>query len=82
MRPINNNIYVEPFPPEASKALHIPPVFLRKGQTVQRGTVKATSSDSVKLGDVIVFNKYSGDEIEYKNKKMVMIKPSSIIAVE
>lgn len=82
IKPVNNNICVEPFELEGSKVLHIPPSLLRKGQTVQRGTVKVSASDAVKDGEVVIFQKYSGDEMVYKDQKFVMIKPAAIIAIE
>lgn len=82
MKPVNNNICVVPFEAEGSKALFIPPVFLRKGQTAVRGRVKASASPEVSAGEVVVFQKHAGAEIEYRGEKFVMIKANAIIAIE
>jgi co-chaperonin GroES (HSP10) len=77
----NQNILVKPFPPEESKNVIIPPLFLKKGQTVHRGVVEC-SDGKIPMGTTIVFQKYAGDQIQFNGQSYVIIKPASIIAIE
>ena len=52
----------------------------------QRGTVAAIGTDEdlkevVKVGDKIVFGKYTGDEIEFEGKKYLIVKRDDILAI-
>ncbi|MCK4803450.1 MAG: co-chaperone GroES [Spirochaetes bacterium] len=52
----------------------------------QRGTVVAIGTDEdlkkvVKVGDKIVFGKYTGDEIEFEGKKYLIVKRDDILAI-
>ncbi len=52
----------------------------------QRGTVVAIGTDKdlkdvVKVGDKIVFGKYTGDEIEFEGKKYLIVKRDDILAI-
>ncbi len=52
----------------------------------QRGTVVAIGTDKdlkdvVKVGDKIVFGKYTGDEIEFEGKKYLIVKREDILAI-
>ena len=52
----------------------------------QRGTVVAVGTDEdlkkvIKVGDKIVFGKYTGDEIELDGKKYLVVQRSDILAI-
>lgn len=52
----------------------------------QRGTIVAIGTDEdlkkvVKVGDKIVFGKYTGDEIEFEGKKYLIVKRDDILAI-
>ena len=52
----------------------------------QRGTVVAIGTDEdlkkvVKVGDKIVFGKYTGDEIDFEGKKYLIVKRDDILAI-
>jgi len=52
----------------------------------QKGTIIAVGTDEelqkcVKVGDKIVFGKYTGDEIECGDKKYLVVQRSDILAI-
>ncbi len=52
----------------------------------QLGTVVAVGTDEelkdlVKKGDKVLFGKYTGDEIEFENKKYLVVQRSDILAI-
>ena len=63
--------------------LYIPDTAKEKPQ---RGTVAAVGTDEdlqkvIKVGDKIVFGKYTGDEIEFEGKKYLVVQRSDILAI-
>lgn len=49
-----------------------------KGKVFEDGQVKALE---VKTGDVVLYGKYSGTEIKYKDEDLVILRESEILAV-
>jgi chaperonin GroES len=52
----------------------------------QLGTVVAIGTDDelkdlVKKGDMVLFGKYTGDEIEFEGKKYLVVQRSDILAI-
>ena len=52
----------------------------------QRGKVVAVGTDEdlqkvIKVGDRVVFGKYTGDEIEFDGKKYLVIQRSDVLAI-
>jgi chaperonin GroES len=52
----------------------------QKGKVVAVGTDEELK-DLIKVGDRIVFGKYTGDEIEYDGKKYLVVQRSDILAI-
>ncbi len=52
----------------------------QKGKVVAVGTDEELK-DLIKVGDKIVFGKYTGDEIEYDGKKYLVVQRSDILAI-
>lgn len=52
----------------------------------QLGTIVAVGTDEelkdlVKKGDKVLFGKYTGDEIDFENKKYLVVQRSDILAI-
>ena len=68
---------------KTSGGIYIPDTAKEKPQ---RGTVAAVGTDEdlqkvIKVGDKIVFGKYTGDELEYDGKKYLVIQRSDVLAI-
>lgn len=68
---------------KTSGGIYIPDTAKEKPQ---RGTVAAVGTDEdlrkvIKVGDKIVFGKYTGDELEFDGKKYLVIQRSDILAI-
>ncbi len=92
IRPIHTNVIVEPITEEATTAsgIVLPDTVDKekpeKGRVVAIGDGKllrngARAPMSVKVGDVVVFKKYSPDEIKVENKEYLVIQEGDIMAI-
>ena len=52
----------------------------RRGKVVEVGTDEELA-EKIKVGDIVVYAKFSGDEIEFEAKKYLLISRSDILAV-
>ena len=52
----------------------------RTGKVIEVGTDEELA-ESIKVGDKIVFAKFTGDEIEFEGKKYLIVSRSDILAV-
>jgi chaperonin GroES len=52
----------------------------RRGKVVEVGTDEELA-DNIKVGDTIVYAKFTGDEIEFEGKKYLIISRGDILAV-
>jgi len=52
----------------------------RKGKVVEVGTDEDLAKN-IKVGDTIIYAKFTGDEIEVENKNYLIISKSDILAV-
>jgi chaperonin GroES len=86
LKVIDERVLVEVEEPEEQKTaggIYIPDTAKEKPQ---RGKVVAVGTDEdlqkvIKVGDRIVFGKYTGDEIEFDGKKYLVIQRSDILAI-
>jgi len=86
LKVIDERVLVEVEEPEEQKSaggIYIPDTAKEKPQ---RGKVVAVGTDEdlqkvIKVGDRIVFGKYTGDEIEFDGKKYLVIQRSDILAI-
>lgn len=92
VQPLGGNILVEPVTEEATTAsgIVLPDTVDKekpqKGKIVALGTGKLTNEGkvlafNVKVGDVVVFKKYSPDEIEIEDKDYLIMTEDDILAV-
>jgi chaperonin GroES len=52
----------------------------RRGKVVEVGTDEELA-EKIKVGDIVVYAKFTGDEIELEDKKYLIISRSDILAV-
>jgi len=52
----------------------------RTGKVIEVGTDEELA-ENIKVGDKIVFAKFTGDEIEFEGKKCLIVSKSDILAV-
>jgi chaperonin GroES len=86
LKVIDERLLVEVEETEEQKSpggIYIPDTAKEKPQ---RGTVVAVGTDEdlqkvIKVGDKVVFGKYTGDELEYDGKKYLVIQRSDILAI-
>ena len=91
IRPLGDRVIVEAMSQETSKSGIIIPDTANK-EKPQQGTVVAVGpgrlsdngerlSPEVKEGDVVLFGKYSGTEIEVGSDDLLILRESDILAV-
>jgi chaperonin GroES len=86
LKVIDERVLVEVEEPEEQKTaggIYIPDTAKEKPQ---RGKVVAVGTDEdlqkvIKVGDRVVFGKYTGDEIEFDGKKYLVVQRSDILAI-
>ena len=91
VKPLADRVVIEPAPAEqkTSGGIIIPDTAKEKPQ---KGTVLAVGPGDrddkgarieldVKEGDVVLFAKYSGTEIKYDGKKLLIMRESDILAI-
>jgi chaperonin GroES len=86
LKVIDDRILVQPDEVEDEKSpggIIIPDTAKEKPQ---KGTVVAIGTDEdlkdvIKVGDKVVFGKYTGDEIEYDGKKYLVVQRTDILAI-
>ena len=91
MKPLGSRVVIEPIEQEEITAYGIVLPETAK-EKPQKGTVLAVGPGErdekgdrialdVQVGDVVLFAKYSGTEIKYDGKKLLIIRESDILAV-
>jgi len=86
IKPFEDRVLVEPEEVEESKTksgIIIPDTAKEKprtGRVIEVGTDEELAKN-IKVGDKIVFAKFTGDEVEFEDKKYLIISRSDILAV-
>ncbi len=86
IKPFEDRVLVEPEEVEESKTksgIIIPDTAKEKprtGKVIEVGTDEELA-ENIKVGDKIVFAKFTGDEVEFEDKKYLIISRSDILAV-
>jgi len=85
IKPLADRVLVEPKEAETMTAggLYIPDTAKEKpqqGVVVAAGPGKADEPMEVKVGDVVLYGKYAGQELSYEGKKYLIMKQSDILA--
>ena len=91
MRPLDDRIVVKPSEPEQKTAggIVLPDTAQerpQRGEIVATGPGKMLDSGKraemlVKVGDVVLYGKYSGSEVEVAGQKLQIMRESDVLAV-
>jgi len=86
IKPFEDRVLVEPEETEESRTksgIIIPDTAREKprtGKVIEVGTDEEIA-ENIKVGDKIVFAKFTGDEVEFEGKKYLIVSRSDILAV-
>jgi len=86
IKPIADRVVIEPAPAEEKTAsgIYIPDTAKEKpqsGTVVAVGTGKVDEPLTVKVGDTVLYGKYSGTELTYEGKEYLIMREADIYAV-
>lgn len=86
IRPLADRVLIEPKEAELKTAsgIYIPETAKEKpqqGTVVAVGWGKKDEPMEVKVGDVVLYGKYSGTEISVEGKNYLMMRQSDILAI-
>ena len=86
IRPLADRVLIEPQEAQAQTAsgLYIPDTAKEKpqqGKVLAAGPGKKDEPLEVKVGDVVLYGKYSGTEVTVDDKKYLIVKQSDILAI-
>lgn len=86
IKPLADRVVVEPQEAQAKTAagIYIPDTAKEKpqqGKVVAVGPGKKDEPMEVKVGDIVLYGKYSGTEVTVEEKKYLIIKQSDILAI-
>ncbi len=86
MKPLGTRVILEPLEAEQKTkgGIIIPDSAKEKPQSAKVVAVGKGSKDEpmeVKVGDVVLYGKYSGTEISYENKNYLIMSQSDILAI-
>ncbi len=86
IKPLADRVLIEPAAAEVKTAggLYIPDTAKekpQKGVVVAVGNGKKDEPMTVKNGDVVLYGKYSGTEINVDGKDLLMMRESDILAI-
>jgi len=86
IKPFEDRVLVEPEEVNESKTksgIIIPDIAKEKprtGRVVEVGTDEELA-EKIKVGDTVVYAKFTGDEIEFEDKKYLIVSRGDILAV-
>lgn len=85
IKPLADRVLVEPKEAETKTAsgLYIPDTAKEKpqqGVVVACGPGKKDEPMEVKVGDVVLYGKYAGQEVTFEDRKYLIMKQSDILA--
>ena len=86
IKPIADRVVIEPAPAEEKTAsgIYIPDTAKEKpqsGTVVAVGTGKLDEPLTVKVGDTVLYGKYSGTELTYEGKEYLIMREADIYAI-
>jgi chaperonin GroES len=86
IKPLADRVLVEPKEAETKTAsgLYIPDTAKEKpqeGRVVAAGNGKKDEPMELKIGDIVLYGKYSGTEINVEGKEYLMMRQSDVLAV-
>ncbi len=86
IKPLSDRVLVEPKEAETKTAagIYIPDTAKEKpqqGTVLAVGPGKKDEPMEVKTGDVVLYGKYAGTEVNYEGKTYLIVKQSDILAI-
>ena len=86
IRPLGDRVLIEPKEAETKTAsgIYIPDTAKEKpqqGTVLAAGPGKKDEPMEVKVGDQVLYGKYSGTEVTVEDKKYLIVKQSDILAI-
>ena len=86
MKPINDRVVVKPAPAEEKTAggIIIPDTAKEKpqrGEVVSVGPGKEGNKMTVKKGDIVLYGKYAGQEINHKGVDYLIMREDDILVI-
>lgn len=86
LKPLADRVVIEPMAAETKTAsgLYIPDTAQekpQKGKVVAVGTGTKDEDMKIKKGDVVLYGKYAGTEINIGNDKYLIMRQSDILAI-
>lgn len=86
IKPLADRVLVEPKEAETKTAsgLYIPDTAKEKpqeGKVIAAGPGKKDEPMEVKVGDEVLYGKYTGTEVTVEGKKYLIVKQSDILAI-
>ena len=86
IKPLADRVLIEPKEAETKTAagIYIPDTAKEKpqqGTVVAAGPGKKDEPMEVKVGDQVIYGKYAGTEVNFEDKKYLIVKQSDIMAV-
>jgi chaperonin GroES len=86
IRPLGDRVLVEPGPAEVktSSGIIIPDTAQEKpqqGKVIAIGNGKKDEPLTVKIGDTVLYGKYSGTEFKFDGKDLLIMNESDIYAI-
>ena len=90
LKPLSNRVVVEPIKEEAKGGIILPATADRekpeKGKIIACGPGKLLDNGTrapmgVKVGDVVMFKKYSPDEVKVEGKEYLVLEESDIMGI-
>jgi len=86
IKPFDDRVLIEPEEAEESKSkggIILPDTAKekpRRGRVIEVGTDEELA-EKIKVGDIVVYAKFGGDEVEFEDKKYLIISRSDILAI-
>lgn len=86
IKPLADRVLIEPAPAETKTVggIIIPDTAKEKplqGTIVATGTGTKDEEMVLKTGDVVLYGKYAGTEIEHEGKKYLIMRQSDVVAI-
>ena len=86
IKPLADRVLIEPKEAETRTAsgLYIPDTAKEKpqqGTVIAAGPGKKDEPMEVKVGDTVLYGKYSGTEVTVDDKKLLIVRQSDILAI-
>lgn len=86
IKPLSDRVVVEPLPAETKTAsgLYIPDSAQekqQKGKVAAVGSGKKDHTMTVKVGDTVLYGKYSGTELKLDGKDFLIMREDDILAI-